>query len=130
MRHARGSRLPAFARPSWRSRTAHATAAGSIASSAIRPGERGASGTSGAARAERALAARLEHNRERLAGRVRFILGVVTGDNRRALGSDGEPIVTGRDVAPMRIATPRRHLCVPLGGVQQAAPRAAYARDK
>ena len=80
--------------------------------------------------AERALAARLERNRERLAGRVRFILGVVTGDNRRALGDDGEPIVTGRDVAPMRIATPRRHLCVPLGRVQQAAPRAAYARHK
>ena len=80
--------------------------------------------------AERALAARLERNRERLAGRVRFILGVVTGDNRRALGDAGEPIVTGRDVAPMRIATPRRHLCVPLGRVQQAAPRAAYARDK
>ena len=37
--------------------------------------------------AERALAARLERNRERLAGRVRFILGVVTGDNRRALGA-------------------------------------------
>jgi predicted RNA methylase len=83
--------------------------------------------------AERALAAKLERNRERLAGRVRFILGVVTGDNRRALGpeqSGGEPIVVGRDVGPMRIATPRRHLCVPLGGVQQAAPRAAYARDK
>jgi len=80
--------------------------------------------------AERALAAKLERHRERLAGRVRFILGVVTGDNRRALGPDGEPIVTGRDVAAMRIATPRRHLCVPLGRVQQAAPRAAYARDK
>ncbi|MCA1663648.1 MAG: hypothetical protein LC659_05170 [Myxococcales bacterium] len=79
---------------------------------------------------ERALAAKLERSRERLAGRVRFILGVVTGDNRRALGADGEPIVIGRDVAPMHIATPRRHLCVPLGRVQQAAPRAAYARDK
>jgi predicted RNA methylase len=83
--------------------------------------------------AERALAARLERNRERLAGRVRFILGVVTGDNRRALGpahGGGEPIVVGRDVGPMRIATPERHLRVPLGRVQQAAPRAAYARDK
>ncbi|MGZ3443213.1 MAG: TaqI-like C-terminal specificity domain-containing protein [Polyangia bacterium] len=83
--------------------------------------------------AERALAAQLERHRERLAGRVRFILGVVTGDNRRALGpaqSDGEPIVTGRDVAPMRIATPRRRLVVPLERVQQAAPRAAYARHK
>jgi predicted RNA methylase len=79
---------------------------------------------------ERALAARLEANRERLAGRVRFILGVVTGDNRRALGDSGEPIVTGTDVAPMRIATPRRRLVVPLDRVQQAAPRAAYARHK
>jgi predicted RNA methylase len=80
--------------------------------------------------AERALAGKLEAHRERLAGRVRFILGVVTGDNRRALGDDGEPIVTGRDVGPMRIATPRRRLLLPLERVQQAAPRAAYARHK
>ena len=81
--------------------------------------------------AERALAQKLDGHRERLLGRVRFILGVVTGDNRRALADDaGEPIVTGRDVEPMRIATPRRRLCVPLSRVQQAAPRAAYARDK
>jgi len=84
--------------------------------------------------AQRALAARLEAHRERLRGRVRFILGVVTGDNRRAIARDGsgggEPIVVGRDIAPMRIATPRRRLCVPLGHVQQAAPRAAYARHK
>ena len=83
---------------------------------------------------ERRLANKLDGHRERLLGRVRFILGVVTGDNRRALGpeqsGDGEPIVVGRDVAPMRIATPRQRLCVPLGRVQQAAPRAAYARDK
>jgi hypothetical protein len=83
----------------------------------------------------RALAGKLERNRERLLGRVRFILGVVTGNNGRALAdgaapSDGEPIVTGRDVAPMRIATPRRRLVLPLDRVQQAAPRAAYARDK
>lgn len=85
--------------------------------------------------AERALAQKLDGHRERLLGRVRFILGVVTGDNRRTLapeqsGADGEPIVVGRDVAPMRIAAPRRRLCVPLTRVQQAAPRAAYARDK
>lgn len=80
--------------------------------------------------AERALAHKLERARERLRGRVRFILGVVTGDNRRALGDAGEPIVSGTDVAPMRIAPPRRRLVVPLERVQQAAPRAAYARDK
>jgi predicted RNA methylase len=79
---------------------------------------------------ERALARKLEAARERLAGRVRFILGVVTGDNRRALGDCGEPIVSGTDVAPMRIAPPRRRLLLPLERVQQAAPRAAYARDK
>ncbi|HEY2748532.1 MAG TPA: TaqI-like C-terminal specificity domain-containing protein [Polyangia bacterium] len=84
---------------------------------------------------EHALTARLDAHPERLTGRVRFILGVVTGDNRRALGADdnggdGEPIVTGRDVQPMRIATPRRRLCVPLERVQQAAPRQAYARPK
>jgi hypothetical protein len=81
--------------------------------------------------ADRALLARLEAHRERLLGRVRFILGVVTGNNQRALGErHGEPIVTGTDVRPMRISPPRRHLLVPLERVQQAAPRAAYARDK
>lgn len=84
--------------------------------------------------AERALARKLEAARERLVGRVRFILGVVTGDNRGALGpllaGEGEPIVSGPDVAPMRIAPPRRRLMVPLQRVQQAAPRAVYARDK
>jgi predicted RNA methylase len=79
---------------------------------------------------ERALVAKLEAQPERLHGRARFILGVVTGDNRRALGDAGEPIVTGTDVTPMRIAPPQRRLSVPLELVQQAAPRAAYARDK
>ena len=79
---------------------------------------------------DRALVSRLHAERERLVGRVRFILGVVTGDNRRTLGADGEPIVSGTDVAPMHIASPRRRLMVPLDQVQQAAPRSAYARDK
>jgi predicted RNA methylase len=79
---------------------------------------------------EHALARKLESAAERLRGRARFILGVVTGDNRRALGADGEPIVSGTDVAPMHIAAPRRRLSLPLASVQQAAPRAAYARDK
>ncbi|MDB4966408.1 MAG: type restriction-modification system methyltransferase subunit [Myxococcales bacterium] len=86
---------------------------------------------------ERALVDKLEAERERLAGRVRFILGVVTGDNRRALDGEGrertdagEPIVTGTDVAPMRIAPPSRRLVMPLEHVQQAAARATYARDK
>ena len=82
---------------------------------------------------ERLLVDKLDGARERLRGRVRFILGVVTGDNRRALGpstSAGEPILTGTDVAPMRLTPPRRILTLPLERVQQAAPRAAYARDK
>jgi predicted RNA methylase len=79
---------------------------------------------------EQALAARLEAQPERLRGRVRFILGIVTGDNRRALGDSGEPIVTGTDVRPMHLAPARRRLLLPLERVQQAAPRAAYARDK
>jgi predicted RNA methylase len=79
---------------------------------------------------ERALVAKLEARPERLAGRARFILGVVTGDNQRALGDSGEPIVSGTDVAAMHIAPPRRRLRVPLERVQQAAPRAVYARDK
>jgi predicted RNA methylase len=79
---------------------------------------------------ERALVSKMEESGERMSGRVRFILGVVTGDNRRALGAHGEPIVTGTDVQPLRLATPTRHLALPLERVQQAAPRAAYARDK
>jgi hypothetical protein len=80
---------------------------------------------------DRALLARLESGAERLAGRVRFILGVVTGSNRTALALDeGEPIVTGPDVSPLAIRPPRRRLCLPLERVQQAAPRAAYARPK
>lgn len=79
---------------------------------------------------EHTLARKLESKAQRLAGRARFILGVVTGDNRRALGSDGEPIVSGTDVTAMRIAPPRRRLSLPLERVQQAAPRTAYARDK
>ncbi len=81
----------------------------------------------------RALLARLESGGERLAGRGRFILGVVTGGNRAALGpagSDGEPILVGRDVDSFVLRAPSRRLRVPLGSVQQAAPRAAYRRPK
>jgi SAM-dependent methyltransferase len=80
-------------------------------------------------REARALLAKLERT-ERLAGRVTFILGVVTGANRRALGADGEPIIVGKDVAPFAIRAPSRRLALPLERVQQAAPRAAYARRK
>jgi predicted RNA methylase len=91
---------------------------------------------------ERALLAKLDARAEHLRGRVRFILGVVTGSNRTALvdgpdgdedgGDDraGEPIVTGPDVTPLRIRAPRRRLTLPLERVQQAAPRSAYARPK
>jgi SAM-dependent methyltransferase len=82
---------------------------------------------------ERLLVDKLDGARERLAGRVRFILGVVTGDNKRALGptdGDGEPILSGTDVTPMRLAPPRKKLSLPLERVQQAAPRSAYRRDK
>lgn len=80
---------------------------------------------------ERALARRLDQAGERLRGRVTFVLGVVTGDNRRRLGSaGGEPIVVGTDVSPHRLAPPARRLLVPLEAVQQAAPRALYARPK
>lgn len=79
---------------------------------------------------ERALLHKLDGARERLAGRARFILGVVTGDNQRALGDSGEPILTGGDVTPMQLSQPRRKLSLPLDQVQQAAPRSAYARDK
>jgi hypothetical protein len=79
----------------------------------------------------RALLAGIESERERLAGRVTFILGVVTGRNAVALSLDeGEPIVTGREVSPFRIRPPARRLRLALDRVQQAAPRAAYARRK
>ncbi len=83
--------------------------------------------------ADRALLERLERSAERLAGRVSFILGVVTGANRRALGSKeahGEPIVCGSDVTPFRLRPPSRRLTMPLAEVQQAAARGAYAREK
>ncbi len=79
---------------------------------------------------DRALVARLDDRAEHLAGRVKFILGVVTGCNREALGANGEPIVAGPDVTPLAIRTPSRRLCISLDRVQQAAPRAAYARPK
>jgi hypothetical protein len=73
---------------------------------------------------------RLESGGERLAGRATFVLGVVTGGNARALGAEGEPIVAGPDVRPYAISSPSRRLAVALEHVQQAAPRAAYARRK
>jgi len=82
---------------------------------------------------ERALLDKLDARAERLAGRVKFILGVVTGSNRTALvdeAGEGEPIVTGPDVSALAIRPPRRRLALPLERVQQAAPRSAYARAK
>ncbi|HEY7955042.1 MAG TPA: TaqI-like C-terminal specificity domain-containing protein [Polyangia bacterium] len=80
---------------------------------------------------DRSLIARLESAGAPLAGRATFVLGVVTGCNRRALDRDaGEPIVAGPDVTPYAIRPPSRRLALPLGRVQQAAPRAAYARPK
>lgn len=76
----------------------------------------------------RHLLARLEANAERL--RALYILGVVTGRNREALGDEGEPILTGRDVEPFRLRPPSRRLKIPLAEVQQAAPRQAYRRPK
>jgi len=82
--------------------------------------------------ADHALLERLESGAQRLCGRATFILGVVTGDNRATLveTGEGEPIVAGPDVSPFAIRAPSRRLCVPLDDVQQAAPRAAYARRK
>jgi predicted RNA methylase len=80
---------------------------------------------------DRALLAQLESRADRLAGRVRFFLGVVTGANRAALDADeGEPILTGRDVAPLALRAPSVRLCIPLERTQQAAPRALYAQPK
>jgi SAM-dependent methyltransferase len=79
---------------------------------------------------ERSLIDALETSSQRLAGRATFILGVVTGGNRRALADRGEPIVAGPDVEPYAIRAPSRRLALPLDRVQQAAPRAAYARRK
>jgi hypothetical protein len=81
------------------------------------------------------LVARLDAEGERLGGRVTFLLGVVTGDNARALapggpGAPGAPILVGRDVGPHVLRPPSTRLLTPLERVQQAAPRAAYARPK
>jgi predicted RNA methylase len=82
--------------------------------------------------ADRALLARLDARSERLRGRVTFILGVVTGRNRAALGEHGagEPIVTGPDVSAFCIRAPKRLLRLPLERVQQAARRESYRRRK
>ncbi len=81
---------------------------------------------------DRALLIKLDARAERLAGRVTFILGVVTGRNRAALvdAGGGEPIVSGTDVSAFRIRTPARRLALPLERVQQAARRENYARRK
>jgi TaqI-like C-terminal specificity domain/Eco57I restriction-modification methylase len=77
----------------------------------------------------RELLSRLAKDGQRL--RALYILGVVTGGNRQALGDgEGEPILTGRDVEPFHLRRPTRRLVVPLERVQQAAPRAAYQRPK
>jgi hypothetical protein len=76
----------------------------------------------------RELLGQLEARAERL--QALFILGVVTGGNRAALGDEGEPILTGRDVEPFVLKRPSRRLMVPLERVQQAAPRTAYQRPK
>jgi hypothetical protein len=78
----------------------------------------------------RALLERLDAAGPRLLGQVRFILGVVTGRNREALGDEGEPILIGRDVAPFVLRAPSTRLSLPLDRVQQAAPREAYRRPK
>jgi trans-aconitate methyltransferase len=83
--------------------------------------------------ADRALLDRLDARSERLRGRARFFLGVVTGSNRSALGpvdAGGEPILTGRDVAPLELRPPSLALTAPLERMQQAAPRSLYARPK
>ena len=81
---------------------------------------------------DRALIAKLEGRAHRLAGRVTFILGVVTGKNATALteGESGEPIISGRDVSAYRIGEPARRLVMPLDELQQAAPADAYRRVK
>jgi hypothetical protein len=76
----------------------------------------------------RALLRKLDGRSERL--RAQFVLGVVTGGNRAALGREGEPILVGRDVEPFRLRPPSKRLAVPLERVQQAAPRAAYQKKK
>jgi hypothetical protein len=76
----------------------------------------------------RRLLEKLEKHQQRL--RALFILGVVTGRNREALGDEGEPILVGKDVEPFRLRAPSRRLVVPLERVQQAAPRSAYQKRK
>jgi hypothetical protein len=76
----------------------------------------------------RRLLEKLEKRQERL--RALFILGVVTGRNREALGDQGEPILVGTDVEPFRLRAPSRRLVLPLERLQQAAPRAAYEKRK
>jgi hypothetical protein len=67
---------------------------------------------------------------QRLKGRVRFVLGIVTGCNRDRLGSEGEPILRGRDISSFVVKEPTMRLAAPFESLQQMAPVALYRRPK
>lgn len=63
-----------------------------------------------------------------------FGMGIVTGNNKEFLGKygldEGEPILTGAELAPFRIEEPGKCLRVPLSDCQQAAPERLYRAPK
>lgn len=69
-----------------------------------------------------------------LKGHATFGLGIVTGDNRRLLhreeGPGLEPILTGSDVHPFRLADPSRFLRYEPESLQQTAPAEQYRSPK
>lgn len=63
-----------------------------------------------------------------------FGMGIVTGNNREFLGKygqdEGEPILTGAELAPFQISRPEKCLLVSLTDCQQAAPERLYRAPK
>lgn len=60
----------------------------------------------------------------------RWALGIVTGDNKNKLLAaptpESEPIVTGKDVMPLKVAECKKHIVFKPEAFQQCAPEALY----
>ena len=63
-----------------------------------------------------------------------FALGVVTGNNKTKLYDNqipgSEPIITGKEIDPFEIATPRKFIIYDRANLQQVAPDNLYRADE
>lgn len=64
----------------------------------------------------------------------RWALGIVTGDNKNKLlaaaAPGSEPIVTGKEVMPLKVAECKKHIVFRPETFQQCAPEALYRADE